>query len=58
MDKMVVSGGHALNGTVKVSGAKNSALKMIFATLLADGEHVFHNVPDLADVDSGLKLKP
>lgn len=53
---MVVKGGRALNGVVAVSGAKNSALKMIFASLLADGEHVFHNVPDLADVESGLKL--
>lgn len=56
MDKMVVAGGHVLGGEVRVSGAKNSALKMIFASLLAEGEHVFHNVPQLADVESGSRL--
>jgi UDP-N-acetylglucosamine 1-carboxyvinyltransferase len=56
MDKMVIKGGVQLNGTVKVSGAKNSALKLMFASLLADGKHVFHNVPALADVDSAQKL--
>lgn len=53
---MVVEGGVTLSGEVRVSGAKNSALKMIFASLLAEGEHVFHNVPDLADVSSANKL--
>lgn len=56
MDKMIVSGGQALRGEVQVSGAKNSALKMLFASLLAEGEHVFHNVPNLADVESASKL--
>lgn len=56
MDRMLVSGGHALEGTVQVSGAKNSALKLLFASLLAEGEHVFHNVPQLADVDSAFAL--
>lgn len=56
MDKMLVIGGSQLNGSVRVSGAKNSALKMIFASLLAEGEHIFENVPDLADVESAGKL--
>lgn len=56
MDKMVIQGGHQLNGSVRVSGAKNSALKLMFASLLADGKHVFHNVPELADVESARKL--
>ncbi len=56
MDKMVIRGGNQLNGTVRVSGAKNSALKLIFASLLADGRHVFHNVPELADVESARNL--
>ena len=56
MDRMLVTGGLALQGEVQVSGAKNSALKMIFASLLAEGEHVFHNVPALADVESACKL--
>jgi UDP-N-acetylglucosamine 1-carboxyvinyltransferase len=56
MDKMIIKGGTQLNGSVRVSGAKNSALKLMFASLLAEGKHVFHNVPELADVESARKL--
>lgn len=56
MDKMVVKGGVQLNGVTHASGAKNSTLPLVFATLLAEGEHVFHNVPDLADVGSATQL--
>jgi UDP-N-acetylglucosamine 1-carboxyvinyltransferase len=56
MDKMIVKGGHQLNGMVHASGAKNSALPLIFATLLAEGEHVLHNVPDLLDIKSARLL--
>jgi UDP-N-acetylglucosamine 1-carboxyvinyltransferase len=56
MDKMAVKGGNQLNGVTAASGAKNSALPLIFATLLADGEHVFHNVPDLVDVKFAAQL--
>ena len=56
MDKMKVIGGRALRGTVRTSGAKNSALKLLFASLLADGKHTFHNVPKLMDVDSSANL--
>lgn len=56
MDKMIVRGGRRLVGEVGVSGAKNSALKLLFASLLADGEHVFHNVPELKDVESAIAL--
>lgn len=53
---MRIVGGKALRGTVRTSGAKNSALKLLFATLLAEGKHTFHNVPKLMDVDSSAKL--
>ncbi|MGZ3723620.1 MAG: UDP-N-acetylglucosamine 1-carboxyvinyltransferase [Bdellovibrionales bacterium] len=56
MDKMVVKGGIQLNGVTAASGAKNSVLPLIFATLLGDGEHIFHNVPDLVDVKSACSL--
>jgi len=56
MDRIIVSGGQPLSGEVAVSGAKNSALKLLFASLLAEGEHVFHNVPELKDVESALLL--
>lgn len=52
MDKMLVSGGKTLNGTVSASGAKNSALPILFASLLAEGEHTFTNVPRLMDIES------
>ena len=52
MDTIVIKGGVALSGTVATGGAKNSALPLLFATLLADGEHRFDNVPALMDIDS------
>lgn len=56
MDKMAVQSGAKLKGSVSASGAKNSALPLIFSSLLAEGEHVFHNVPDLVDVKSANQL--
>jgi UDP-N-acetylglucosamine 1-carboxyvinyltransferase len=50
MDKIVVEGGVPLRGSVEVSGAKNAALPVIAAALLAEGDHAIGNVPDLADV--------
>jgi len=56
MDKMLVTGGVKLNGTVHVSGAKNAALPILFSTLLAEGDHVFTNVPLLKDIESTAEL--
>jgi len=56
MDKMSVNGGNKLNGIVHVSGAKNSALPILFSTLLAEGEHQFSNVPMLKDIESTAEL--
>ncbi len=56
MDKMVVTGGGSLKGQVQVSGAKNSALPLIFSTLLAEGDHKLKNVPQLRDIDSAMVL--
>jgi UDP-N-acetylglucosamine 1-carboxyvinyltransferase len=56
MDRIIIRGGRKLNGEVKVSGAKNSALKLLFSTILAEGEHIFHNVPELKDVESTISL--
>ena len=50
MDKFVIHGGNKLSGTVAVSGAKNSALALMPATLLASGNYTFTNVPDLRDI--------
>ncbi len=50
MDKIVIEGGVPLRGTVQASGAKNAALPIVAAALLAEGDHLVRNVPDLADV--------
>ena len=52
MDKIRVIGGKTLKGEVRVSGSKNAVLPLLFSTLLAEGEHVFHNVPVLKDVET------
>jgi len=56
MDKIIIEGGRQLHGEVRISGAKNAALPLIAATLLAAGRHVIHNVPDLRDTRTMLKL--
>ncbi|MCB0413143.1 MAG: UDP-N-acetylglucosamine 1-carboxyvinyltransferase [Bdellovibrionales bacterium] len=53
---MCVAKSPALKGEVHTSGAKNSALPLLFSTLLCDGEHVFHNVPQLMDIHSTKSL--
>ncbi len=50
MDSFVVHGGQRLQGDVRVSGAKNSALKLLAAALLAEGTSRIANVPEIADV--------
>jgi UDP-N-acetylglucosamine 1-carboxyvinyltransferase len=56
MDKLVIEGGVPLRGEVRVSGAKNAGLPVVAASLLAEGEHVVANLPDLADVRTLAKL--
>ncbi|MDO8914788.1 MAG: UDP-N-acetylglucosamine 1-carboxyvinyltransferase [Coriobacteriia bacterium] len=50
MRSIVVTGDRALSGEVRVGGAKNSALKLMAAALLAPGVSVLRNVPDISDV--------
>ena len=50
MEVIRVEGGHPLGGEVHVEGAKNSALKLMAASILAPGETTLTNVPDIADV--------
>lgn len=56
MDKIVVTGGPALQGEVRISGAKNAVLPILCATLLADGPVEIGNVPHLHDVLTTIKL--
>jgi UDP-N-acetylglucosamine 1-carboxyvinyltransferase len=56
MDKLVIQGGVPLNGEVRVSGAKNAALPILCAGLLADGTLQVSNVPHLHDVTTMIGL--
>ena len=49
MDRLLVTGGSPLDGTVEIAGAKNSALKLMSAALLADGRTTLRNVPRIQD---------
>jgi UDP-N-acetylglucosamine 1-carboxyvinyltransferase len=49
MDRLLVTGGRRLQGAVRIGGAKNSALKLMAASLLADGVTVIENVPRIVD---------
>lgn len=56
MDRLAIIGGRPLFGEIPISGAKNSALKVMAASLLTDETLVLKNVPRLADVEMLLKL--
>ncbi len=56
MDKFVINGGKKLSGTVEVSGAKNSALALMPATLLNSGTNVITNTPEVSDIYTMIKL--
>lgn len=56
MDKLAIIGGRRLYGEITISGAKNSALKVMAASLLTDEPLTLTNVPRLADVDMLLRL--
>jgi len=56
LDKFVIEGGHKLSGRVKVSGAKNSALALMPATLLNNGINSFSNIPKVNDIYTMIKL--
>jgi len=51
-EKLIISGGNRLQGTVKIDGAKNSALSIMAATLLTKDVCILRNVPRLTDVDT------
>jgi UDP-N-acetylglucosamine 1-carboxyvinyltransferase len=56
MDRLKISGGPALQGQVRISGAKNAALPILAATLLGDRPTVVSNVPHLKDVTTTIEL--
>ncbi|MCX7815922.1 MAG: UDP-N-acetylglucosamine 1-carboxyvinyltransferase [Syntrophales bacterium] len=56
MEKIVIHGGTPLKGEVYNSGAKNAALPIVVSSLLAQGWHIFHRIPDLGDIRTIKKL--
>ena len=56
MDKLIITGGEQLNGEVRISGAKNSALPILAATLLASEPVTVCNLPHLHDITTMLEL--
>ena len=56
MDKFLISGGTKLEGEVRISGAKNAALPLLAAMILADSPITLTNVPNLKDVNTLVKL--
>ncbi|KAA9007598.1 UDP-N-acetylglucosamine 1-carboxyvinyltransferase [Paenibacillus spiritus] len=56
MDKLVIEGGIPLSGTIRIHGAKNAALPILAASLLAEGVHVLRNVPKLLDIETMLAI--
>ncbi|OPX54935.1 UDP-N-acetylglucosamine 1-carboxyvinyltransferase [Oceanospirillum multiglobuliferum] len=56
MDKLIITGGLPLAGEIRISGAKNSALPILAATLLADGPVIIGNLPHLHDITTMIEL--
>ncbi len=56
MDKLIIQGGIPLEGEIRISGAKNAALPILAATLLAEGPMVIGNVPHLHDITTTMEL--
>lgn len=56
MDKLLITGGTPLSGEIRISGAKNSALPILAATLLADEPVIVSNLPHLHDITTMIEL--
>lgn len=56
MDKFIIRGGTPLQGTIRVSGAKNSALPCMAASILTEDEVILENIPDVRDIETERKL--
>ena len=56
MEKIVIRGGERLIGEVEVSGSKNATLPIFASCLLSEGDNLFHNVPNLKDVQTIIKV--
>ncbi|MCS7459268.1 UDP-N-acetylglucosamine 1-carboxyvinyltransferase [Paenibacillus doosanensis] len=56
MEKLVIEGGRPLSGAIKIHGAKNAALPIMAACMMAEGTAMIRNVPDLSDIEVMLDI--
>ncbi|MGQ9697282.1 MAG: UDP-N-acetylglucosamine 1-carboxyvinyltransferase, partial [Armatimonadota bacterium] len=56
MEAIYIQGGTSLQGEITVSGSKNSSLAILAASLLAEGETILDNVPDIGDIHTMLDM--
>ena len=52
MKRIIINGGNTLKGTIKISGAKNSAVALVPASLLSDEKVTIDNIPNISDIDN------
>ena len=56
MSKITIEGRNLLSGEVKISGAKNSAVALLPAAVLANKKSIIYNVPEIKDIDYLIKI--
>ena len=56
MDRIKITGGNELRGSIPISGAKNAALPLLIASLLTEDRLTLKNVPNLADVNLLMRI--
>jgi UDP-N-acetylglucosamine 1-carboxyvinyltransferase len=56
LEKLVIEGGRPLSGAIKIHGAKNAALPILAACIMASGTHTLNNVPNLLDIEVMLQI--
>ena len=52
MEKIIIDGNHTLTGTIRISGAKNSAVALVPASLLAEDKVIIDNIPNISDIEA------
>lgn len=56
MEKLTINGGHRLDGSIRLQGAKNSVLPILAAAVINGRENIIHNCPRLSDVDKTIEI--
>ncbi|MEX2414649.1 MAG: UDP-N-acetylglucosamine 1-carboxyvinyltransferase, partial [Paenibacillaceae bacterium] len=56
MEKLVIEGGKPLSGTIRIHGAKNAALPILAASIMAEGVNIIENVPKLLDIEVMIQI--